>query len=72
MIALCSLLMVFFLDQIYSFLDVEASVVAGQASEMRLHEAQLVCAVILAFLIISNWRKSLLQALGRSPLPMAK
>jgi hypothetical protein len=72
MIALCSLLMGFSLDQIYSFLDIEASVVVGHAAEMIPYEVQLVCAAILAFLIIANWCKSMLQARGRNPLPMIK
>lgn len=62
----------YFLDQIYSFLDVEASVTVEKSSEMIPHEAQLICAVILAFFIISNWCKPRLQVFRRSPLPMVK
>jgi hypothetical protein len=72
MIALCSLLMGLLLDQIYASLDIQASVVVGQASEMVPHEIQLVCAVVLALLMISNWRRSLRQDRGRCPVPMAK
>lgn len=54
MISLCSLFMGFILDQIYAFLDTEASVVIGQSSEMVPYSVQLICAIILTILMISN------------------
>jgi uncharacterized membrane protein YraQ (UPF0718 family) len=54
MIAVCSLLMGFALDFIYAFLDIEASAVIGQPSEMVPHSVQLICGIILAVLMISN------------------
>jgi hypothetical protein len=54
MISLCSLFMGFILDLIYAFLDTEASVVIGQSSEMVPYPVQLICAIILTLLMISN------------------
>jgi len=54
MISVCSLLMGFTLDFIYAFLDIEAGAVIGQSSEMVPHSVQLICAIILAILMISN------------------
>lgn len=62
MISACSLLMGILLDSIYDFLDIEASVVVGQASEMIPHSLQLICAFILALLMISNGLKQIRHA----------
>lgn len=69
MIAACSLIMGFILDGIYEFFNIEAVAVVGQASEMIPHQIQIVCAVILAVLMISNYLKSLLHA--RNVIPSA-
>jgi len=54
MISACSLLMGFTLDFIYAFLDIEASAVLGQSSEMVPHSVELICAIILTIIMISN------------------
>ena len=54
MIAACSLLMGFTLDFIYAYLNIEARAVIGQPIEMVPHSVQLICAIILAILMISN------------------
>jgi uncharacterized membrane protein YraQ (UPF0718 family) len=72
MIAICSLSMGFLLDRIYAILDIEASVAVGHASEMIPHDVQLACAVVLALLMITNWRRSLRQDRGCCPVPMAE
>lgn len=70
MIALCSLFMGYFLDLVYTVMDIEAIAVVGQASEMIPLWLQLVCAVLLAFLMISNWRRQMQQV--HDPLPGLK
>lgn len=55
MISVCSLAMGAILDLTYKFLDIEASVVVGKASEVIPHELELVSAIILAALIALNY-----------------
>ena len=55
MIAICSLSMGFFVDWLYTFMDIEAKAVVGQASEIIPYGLQLFCAIILALLMIFNW-----------------
>jgi len=68
MIAVCSLAMGFFVDFAYKVLDVQASAVVGQASELFPESVQLISAVILTGLIvfnmISNFRQQAGQALS--------
>ena len=68
MIAICSLAMGFFVDFAYKVLDVQASAVVGQASELFPESVQLISAVILTGLIvfnmISNFRQQAGQALS--------
>ena len=54
MISLCALSMGFTLDFIYTFLDIEASAVIGQPSEMVPYAVQLTCASVLTIIMISN------------------
>lgn len=61
MISLCSLAMGFFLDLIYDLLDLQASAVVGQASELFPENIQLIAAAILAGLIIFNMISNLRQ-----------
>jgi uncharacterized membrane protein YraQ (UPF0718 family) len=53
-ISVCSLMMGFALDSIYALLDIEARAVIGQASEIVPYSVQLVCAIVLAVIMISN------------------
>jgi hypothetical protein len=55
MIAICSLAMGFFVDWLYTIMDIEAKAVVGQASEIIPYGLQLICAIILALLIFFNW-----------------
>jgi uncharacterized protein len=68
MIALCSLAMGFFVDFVYKVLDVQASAVVGQASELFPESVQLISAVILTglivFNVVSNFRQQAGQALS--------
>ncbi len=68
MIAVCSLAMGFFVDFVYKILDVQASAVVGQASELFPESVQLISAAILTGLIvfnmISNFRQQARQALS--------
>ncbi len=57
MIAICSLAMGFFVDWLYIVMDIEAKAVVGQASEIIPYGLQLICAIILALLMIFNWFK---------------
>lgn len=54
MIAICSIAFGFFLDWIYSFLDIEAMVVVGKASEMIPYNIRLIAALVLTLLLVYN------------------
>jgi uncharacterized protein len=54
MIAVCSLGFGFIVDWIYALLNIQASVVAGQASEMIPYSIRLIAALVLTILLIYN------------------
>lgn len=54
-IAACSLAMGLAVDWIYGLMQVEASAIVGQASEIIPHQVQLASALILTALLIGNW-----------------
>lgn len=54
MICLCSLAMGFFVDFLYKILDIRASAVVGQSSELFPESIQLIATVILTGLIVFN------------------
>lgn len=54
MICLCSLAMGFFVDFLYTILDVHASAVVGRSSELFPESIQLIAAAILTGLIVFN------------------
>ena len=59
MIALCSLAFGFFVDWIYAILDIQASAMVGQASEMIPYNIRLAAVLILTVLIFYNIRVQL-------------
>jgi len=65
MIALCSLAMGFFVDFVYKVLDVQASAVVGQASELFPESVQLISAAILTGLIVFNMVSKFRQQAGQ-------
>jgi len=65
MIALCSLAMGFFVDFVYKVLDVQASAVVGQASELFPESVQLISAAILTGLIVCNMVSKFRQQAGQ-------
>jgi uncharacterized protein len=54
MITLCSLAFGLFVDLIYALLDIQASAIVGQASEMIPYNIRLVAALVLTMLLIYN------------------
>ena len=54
MIAVCAIGFGFFVDWIYDFFNIQASVIVGQASEIIPYNIRLVAASILTILIIYN------------------
>jgi len=54
MISMCSIAMGFFVDFVYKVLNVQASAIVGQASELFPESVQLICAAILTGLIVYN------------------
>lgn len=69
MIAFCSLAMGFFLDVVYDLLNVQASAVVGQASELFPESIQLIAAAILTGLIVFNMIPRLQKKALHSPSP---
>lgn len=55
MISISSLLMGFLVDMVYDFMQIEASAIVGQASEIFPWGVQFTAAVILTGLIVYNW-----------------
>lgn len=66
MIAVCSLAMGFFVDFVYKVLDIQASAVVGQASELFPESVQMISAAILTGLIIFNMISNFRQQAGQA------
>ncbi|MCD4743768.1 MAG: permease [Desulfobacteraceae bacterium] len=54
MIVICALAFGFFVDWVYALLDIQASAIVGQASEMIPYNIRLAAALILTILIFYN------------------
>ncbi|MCK5312397.1 MAG: permease [Desulfobacteraceae bacterium] len=54
MIVVCSLAFGFFIDWVYAFLNIQASAIVGQASEMIPYNIRLAAALVLTFLLVYN------------------
>ena len=59
MIVICALAFGFFVDWVYALLDIQASAIVGQASEIIPYNIRLVAALILTVLIFYNIRVQL-------------
>lgn len=70
MIAICSLAMGILVDWIYTFFNLQASVIVGQASEIIPYSVQMISAIILSGLIIGNYYRN--TKTSGLPAPVSK
>ncbi len=62
MICICSLAMGFFVDQVYTLLEICATATVGQASKLIPHWLEMTAALVLSLLIAYNLLTGMLQA----------